>query len=72
MNKRGMDLFRQVVCNMVTALGMPAIDGDELDDPIRLLQNLLTRDKGCIIAVATCNSIYRGRLKGCASVLKTK
>jgi hypothetical protein len=27
-----MDLFRQMVGNMVIALGMPPIDNDELDD----------------------------------------
>jgi hypothetical protein len=32
MNERGMDLFRQIVRNMITALGMPAVDDDELDD----------------------------------------
>lgn len=32
MNEVGMDLFRQIVCSMVSALGMPAIDDDELDD----------------------------------------
>jgi hypothetical protein len=32
LNEGGMDLFRQIVCNMITALGMPAINEDELDD----------------------------------------
>jgi hypothetical protein len=32
MNERGMELFRQIVCNILTALGMPAIDDNELDD----------------------------------------
>lgn len=32
MTEGGMDMFRQIVGSMVTALGMPAIDDDELDD----------------------------------------
>ena len=32
MNEGGMDLFRQIACNMITALGIPAVDDDELDD----------------------------------------
>lgn len=31
MNEGMIDLFRQIVFNMVTALGKPAIDDDELD-----------------------------------------
>jgi hypothetical protein len=32
MNEEDLNSFRQLVCNMITTLGMPPIDGDELDE----------------------------------------